>query len=435
MMIESKIRQWLWRPGLRQQPIWQRTLTVIARYLFGLLRDLISGQITLRAMSLVYITLLSVVPLLAFCFSIFKGFGTHNNLKDELYALMAPLGDQGVQITDWVIRTVDNVEGSVLGTLSLAFFIYTAIAMVQRVESSFNYVWHVDRPRSWGRRVSEYISILLIGPLAMAISLSLIATLSSNALVVKIAAIEPFGSAALMAGKTLPYVLVIGVFTFLYKFLPNAPVRVRSAFIGGVSAGVLWAFVGALFASFVAVSAQRNAIYSTFAVAISALIWLYVSWLILLVGAQIAFYTQNPLFLRVGRREPDLSNGLREKIALNVMYLTGRAFRTPETTLSTQALSDQLNIPGITLAPVLNALEMNGLLVTTEQNLLVPGREMAGIYMRDVLAAVREGGDTGALQPPTWSSAVSELGSGLDSAVESALGEQTLSDFVNSDSA
>ncbi len=434
-MFTERLRDWLWRPGLAKRPLPFRIAILLARYAYALLRELFSGQLTLRAMSLVYITLLSVVPLLAFCFAIFKGFGTRNSLKDELYRLMDPLGEQGVKITDWVLRTVDNVEGSVLGTLSLAFFIYTAIAMVQKVEASFNYVWHVDRPRSFGRRVSEYLSILLIGPLAMAIALSLIATLSSNALAQKLSAVEPFGSATVAAGKIVPYLLVIGVFTFLYKFLPNAKVRLRSAWIGGLSAGILWASTGALFASFVAVSAQRNAIYSTFAVAISALIWLYVSWLILLIGAQIAFYSQHPLFLRVGRQEPQLSNGLRERIALNTLYLAGKAFRDPQASLSAETLSKQLNIPGITLGPILNTLEKAGLLVTTEGDDIVPGREMSRIRLSDILAAVRDGSETGALQPPRWSTAIDKLGVELDGAIGKTVADLTLSDFIDAEQA
>lgn len=433
MNLIDKLHGWLWQPGLARKPRLLRLTISGARYVYALGRDLMSGQLTLRAMSLVYTTLLSVVPLLAFCFALFKGFGTHNNLKGRLYDLMAPLGEQGQNITDWVIRTVDNVEGGVLGTLGLAFFIYTAIAMVQKVESSFNYVWHVSRARSLGRRVSEYVSVLLIGPLVMAIALSLIATLASNSLVVWLSNIEPFGTAILVAGKTLPYLLVIGVFTFMYKFLPNARVSFKAAWIGGLSAGVLWAFVGALFASFVAVSAQRNAIYSTFAVALSALIWLYVSWLILLIGAQIAFYQQNPIYLRVGRHEPVLANGLRERIALNTLYLVGKAFRTQETSLTADKLARTLNIPGITLSPVLNQLEQAGLLTTADNDSLLPGREMARIQMTDILSSMRAGGDTGGLQPPVWSPAIVDLTTKMESSISDSMAAMSLSDFLDTD--
>lgn len=115
-----------------------RLAYTVARHLYALVRDLFSGQLTLRAMSLVYITLLSTVPFLAFSFSLIKVFGVHNSLKPQLYRLLEPLGPKGAEITDAVIGAVDKVQGGLLGTLSLAFLIYTAIAMVQRVESSFN---------------------------------------------------------------------------------------------------------------------------------------------------------------------------------------------------------------------------------------------------------------------------------------------------------
>ncbi len=429
--IADRVDAFLWQVGLSERPFWIRVAVIVSRQTYALSRDLINGQLTLRAMSLVYTTLLSVVPLLAFSFSLFKGFGIHNNLKDELYTLTEPLGPKGVEITDKVLEIVNNVEGSLLGTLSLAFFIYTAIAMVQKIESSFNYVWHVARPRALARRVTEYVSVLLIGPIIMAIALSIIASIANDALVAKVAAIEPFGTGMLYAGKILPYLMVVSVFTFLYKFLPNARVRFRSAVIGGVSAGVMWAFVGAIFANFVAGSAQASAIYATFAVAISALIWLYLSWLILLIGAQIAFYSQNPIFLRIGRREPRLSNGLRERIALNSMFLIGAAFREPGTKLNAQNLARQLNIPGLTMGPILNDLEAAGLIATSEDDSLMPGREMARIRLADIVATVREGGETGSLLPPSWSEPVDGLAASLESAMRDVLNDETLSDFLD----
>jgi membrane protein len=388
----------------------------VARHLYALVRDLISGQLTLRAMSLVYITLLSTVPFLAFSFSLIRVFGVHNSLKPQLYRLLEPLGPKGAEITDAVIGAVDKVQGGVLGTVSLAFFIYTAIAMVQRVESSFNYVWQVTRPRSLARRLTEYVAVLLIGPVVMTTALGLIASISSDAMVQRILAIEPFGSALLLAGKVLPYVLVIAVFTFLYTFLPNAPVQLRAAATGGVIAGALWSFVGAVFASILALSGARNAIYSTFAVTIGALIWLYVSWLILLIGAQIAFYVQNPVALRIGRREPRISNGLRERIALNAMYLIALAFRNGD--------------PGCTTT-VLAELEAAGLISATQEEALVPGRDLSRITLADILAAVRGGCETGALVRPTWSAPVNELAASVEAAITGLTAMTTLSDFLD----
>ena len=401
--LAGKLDELLWSSRYRDSPLPIRLLCTAARFIYAVARDLISGQLTLRAMSLVYTTLLSVVPLLAFSFSVLKGFGIHEELRPRLYAILEPLGDQGTNITNTVIETVEKVQGSVLGTLSLAFFLFTAIAMVQKIESSFNYVWHVARPRSIARRITEYLSVLLVGPVIMVTALGMIASIENNILVKEIIAIEPFGTTMLLAGKIVPYVLVMSVFTFLYKFLPNANVRWRSALTGGTAAGIMWSFTGAVFASVVALSTTRNAIYGTFAVAISALIWLYVSWLILLIGAQIAFYAQNPIYLRIGRREPQLSNELKERIALNSMFLVGRAFRNPELTCTARTISNRISIPGMTIGPILAALEDAGLLTANERDELVPGREMARIRLGDILAAVRTGGETGSLLPPQWS--------------------------------
>ncbi|MBL8199005.1 MAG: YihY family inner membrane protein [Chromatiales bacterium] len=423
----------LWRRDLSGRPWPERLAWTVARYINAVVRDLLGGQLTLRAMSLVYTTLLSTVPLLALSFSVIKIFGVHNRLQPQLYRLMEPLGPKGVEIIDWVIRAIDNLEGGVLGTISLVFLIYTAIAMVEKVESTFNYVWQVTRPRHLAKRLSEYISVLLIGPVVMTFALGLIASIGAHSVVQTLRAIEPFGSAIVVLGQVLPYVLVIAVFTFLYKFMPNSAVRFGAALTGGVAAGVMWAFVGSVFASVVALSSGHQAIYSTFAVAVSALIWLYLSWLILLVGAQIAFYAQNPLYLRLGQQVPHLANELRERIALNIMYLVGMAFRTGDTACTIESVSDAMGVPGPATAPVLSALEAAGLVRSNDQAGLMPGREMSRITLAEVLAAVRAGGDTGALQPPVWAAPVDRLASDVQAAVERLAAATTLSAFLDQD--
>jgi membrane protein len=429
--LAEAIDQALWRRDLSGQRWPERLAWTIARYINAVVRDLLGGQLTLRAMSLVYTTLLSAVPLLALSFSVIKIFGVHNRLQPQLYRLMEPLGPKGAEITDWVIRAIDNLEGGVLGTLALVFLIYTAIAMVEKVESTFNYIWQITRPRHLAQRLSEYLSVLLIGPVVMTFALGLIASLGAHSVVQALSAIEPFGSAMVVVGQVLPYVLVIAVFTFLYKFLPNSAVRFGAALTGGIAAGIMWAFVGSVFASVVALSASQQAIYSTFAVAISALIWLYLSWLILLVGAQIAFYAQNPLYLRLGQRAPHLANELRERIALNIMYLVGMAFRMGDMGCTIERVSVAMGVPGPALLPVLSALEAAGLVSANDQTGLMPGRAMSRITLAEVLAAVRAGGDTGALQTPVWAAPVDRLAKEVQAAVEGVTATTTLSAFLD----
>lgn len=429
--LQARIDHFVWGDVLQKHGLPGRIGAAALRYLYALVRDIVSGQLTLRAMSLVYTTLLSVVPLIAFSFSVLKGLGVHNDMRPILENLLQPLGEQGSVISAQVFELVDNVRGGILGGVSLAFFIYTAISMVQKVEASFNYVWHVSKPRSLARRFSEYTIVLLISPVVIVIALGMIASIQSNDVVQWLLTHESLGHVVVLTGKLVPYLLVAAVFTFLYMFVPNTQVRFRSALVGGIAGGVIWASIGAVFANFVAFAGTRQLIYSGFAIAITALIWLYLNWLVLLVGAQLAFYHQRPAFLRIGQREPRLSNAMRERLALNIMYLVGRAFRDRDRTITLDAVGEKLKIPLIALGQVTSRLVDGGLLVATERGQLIPGGEMSHMQLRDILQVVREHGDTGSYRVPQWTKGIDALGSRLDAAVDGVTGEQTLADLLD----
>ncbi len=421
----------IWSKSLEGKGRIGRIVATVMRYLYAVLRDIFSGQLTMRAMSLVYTTLLSIVPLLAFSFSVLKGLGIHEKLEEQMYLFLEPLGDRGAQITDNVMALVYNVNGRVLGGVSLAFFLWTAISMVQKVEESLNYVWYVSESRSFARRFTEYMFVLMVGPLAIVIALGMITALQNQDIVQYLLENQIVGSLFVATSKLTPYFLVAGVFAFLYWFMPNTKVRFVPAIVGGLAGGFIWASMVIIFTTFVATASARQAVYASFAIAIVTLIWLYLNWLILLIGAQLAFYVQNPAYLRIGRQEPRLSNSVRERLALNIMLLVGRTFREPLQKLPVQALSDALQIPSLALAPVLEDLEARGLLTTNEDGELLPAREMAQIQLRDILDVVRSEGETGSYREPTWDPFIDELGDKLDAATRSAVGTMTLSDLVD----
>ena len=408
-----------------------RLVAVVLRYLYAMLRDFFSGQLTMRAMSLVYTTLLSIVPLLAFSFAILKGFGVFKQLEPYLANLLAPLGVQGEQITNQILALVENVKGSVLGGVGLAFFLYVAISAVQKVEESLNYVWYVTKPRSFSRRFTEYLIVLLVGPMAMVTAIGMITSIQSNTVVQYLLNNEALGPIFLVGSKFVPYLLISAVFTFLYWFMPNTRVNLRSALVGGAVGGFMWATMSAIFTTFVLFASRTAQIYAGFAVAFTSLIWLYLNWLVLLIGAQLAFYHQRPAFLRVGHQEPKLSNSMRERIALDIMFQVARAFRAADRTVTTGEVSRRLRIPSIALAPIISALESSGLLVTTEKEELLPGREMARIKLREVLDVVRVKGETGSHRDPRWSKTIDAIGSSVEAAVATTVGDRTLSDLLD----
>jgi len=429
--IVEQLNDAVWGDFFASQGVAGRVFSNVIRYLYAIVRDLVSGQLTMRAMSLVYTTLLSVVPLLAFSFSVLKGLGVYRQIEEQMYVLVEPLGEKGVEIADNVMRLVNNVNGGVLGGISLAFFLYTAVSMVQKVEESFNYVWYVSESRSFTRRFTEYVFVLLFGPLVMAIALGTLTALQNDSLVQWLLNNQLVGPVFVMVGKLMPYLLVGAVFTFLYKFMPNTHVRLTSALVGGLAAGFMWASIGLIFATFIATAGRTQAVYASFAIAIVTLMWLYANWMVLLIGAQLAFYFQNPAYLRLGRREPRLSNSMRERLALNIMFLVGQAFRDAETSITVNDLSTQLAIPSLTLTPVLDGLEAGGLLTVDEHEALLPARDIARIGLGDIISVVRSEGETGSHRVPRWAEAIEGLGAKLDDAVQQSIGERTLADLLD----
>lgn len=429
--VKNWIDRLVWGDLLRRRGLPGRIVTDVLRNSYAVLRDIFSGQLTLRAMSLVYTTLLSVVPLIAVSFSVLKGFGVHEDLEPYLANVLEPLGSKGVEITGQVMDIVENVDGSVLGGIGLAFFIYNAISMVQKIEESFNYVWYVTEPRGFAKRFVEYSAVLIVGSLAIALIINAVASIATEDIFVSIQGSNTLRPVVEITNSITPYVVIIGIFTFLYMFMPNTTVKFRSALVGGVSGGLLWGLTSTLFATFISITTGREAIYASFAIAITALIWLYLNWLILLIGSQIAFYFQNPAYLRIGRRDPRLSNAMRERLALNIMFLVGREFRKPGIGLTLRGLSRRLRIPSITVAPIAASLESNGLLTTNEHEALLPGREMTRIQLVDIINVVRIDGETGSHRNPRWTKVIDTLGRQLDDAVADIVGEQTLADLLN----
>ncbi len=433
--LNRRIRAWLWPTDL-PAVLWRRNLLIVARFVYALVRELASGELSLRAMSLVYTTMLAIVPLLALSFSILKGLGFHRQMEPLLESVLAPLGPRSEELTATIIGFVDNVQGSALAGVSLTLLLLTAFSMAQKVENSFNFVWRVDRPRSFGRRFSEYLSVMLVGPVIMSIAMGMLATIQNASIVDRLRAVEPLGSLVVSATELTPYVLVIGTFSFLYAFVPNAKVRIRTALIGGVLAGIVWVGSGKLFAEFVAGTDRTVVIYSGFAIVIFGMLWLYFSWLILLLGAQFTFYYQNRDYLRLERRTPNVSNEFTERLAINVMLLVAQKKEDPTDGWGVLGLASRIGVPRHLLDPVVGALREARLLVETTEEQLIPARDLRAIGVGEILATVRtSAGDVQSTAPAQWNATVQAVAEHVDAAVYEAVDSRSLADLVDEDAA
>jgi membrane protein len=384
----ERLEDGLFQKSRSMGPPWGSALRVL-RFPAALVRDWLSGEINVWAMGLAYTTLLSLVPLMVFSFSILKGFGAHRDLELVLDEFFRPMGSAATQLTAYVMQFVKNMRSGLVGSIGLIFLIYTVISTIQKIEGSFNFVWHVSEPRSLARRFIEYLSVMIVGPILLALALGLMAAAQNSPVAQWLDALVPLTWTLSILGKFVPYAIVAIAFTFLYWFIPNTRVKISAAFIGGLTAGIIWALVGKVFTTFILYSSQLVAVYTGFAIVLTTLIWVYLSWLILLIGAQLAFYVQHPQYLRHGQKVIELNAAAQEQVALTVMYLIGRDYAGGKTHWTGDRLSAELDIPGTALAPVIGCLERADLIVATEKEQFAPGRDLDGIQLITVLDAVR----------------------------------------------
>ncbi|MDT8376996.1 MAG: YhjD/YihY/BrkB family envelope integrity protein [Mariprofundaceae bacterium] len=426
--------QLLWPEETESFPGWKLVLSRLLQISVAIVRDFLEGQLTLRAMSLVYTTLLSLVPLLALTFSVLKGFGVHNQLEPALLNALSALGEKGEEIARQIVSFVDNIKVGVLGSLGLGMLIYTVISLLTKIEKSFNYIWHIDQARAFGQRFSEYLSVILVGPLLIFSALGMTASLMSSTVVQEISTLPLLGLIVDSVGKLIPYSLVVAAFTFVYIFMPNTKVKIGPALIGGLIAGIAWESTGWIFGAFVVNSAKYTAIYSGFAILIMFMIWLFVSWLILLLGSRIAFYCQHPEHLGMRPGQLDLSARMTERLSLLVMFYIGRHYYRHQTGWQLDELARWLGVPVNVAEKILNKLHDRHLILYTSEKSppYVPAQDMETMQLRHILDAVRTGDDgSGDI---AWKlpeePAVDGMLRNNDEAIIQAMGNQTLKEMV-----
>lgn len=429
----NRLNQALWASSAKTEPGWKSVALQGLRGLAVLYRDIAHGQLTLRAMGLVYTTLLSLVPLLALSFSVLKAFGVHNQIQPILQQFLTPLGQNSQEITSRIIMFIENMNVGVLGSMGLTLLIYTAVSLVQKVEESFNFIWHISRPRSFGERFSRYLTLLLVGPILVFAALGITATVMNADIVRRILSTEPFGQLFFGLSRVMPYLLVIVAFSFAYYFIPNTQVRPIAAVLGGLVAGIAWQTAGWGFAEFVVESGRYRAIYSGFAILILFLIWLYLSWLILLLGASVAFYCQHPEYLLARSGEPRLSNRMRERLALAVMSCVARNFLAGDKPFSIDDLAHHLHVPIHAIQTILMALEQARLIARIDARAAyLPARSLSSISIGELIRIVRSSDEESYLAPDDLPLPlpIDQILRRLDEAINKAVANMSLEDVA-----
>ncbi len=409
----------------------------LIRLAYVTLKEYRENELALRAMSLVYTTLLSLVPLLAFVISILKAFGVvDNQLEPFLLNFLEPLGEKGIEVTRRIMEFIGKINFGVLGVAGLLMLIYTAVSVITKIEDSMNIIWKIRKGRSIARRLSDYITTLIIGPVLLFAAFGITATLSSNTVVSKILDIEPLSTLFFTFGKVIPFIFVIIVFTVIYIIIPNTKVHVKSALTGGVAAGIAWHATSWVFHLAVASSTRYAAIYSSLAVLVIFMIWLYLNWLIVLVGAELTFCHQNLKFLTLRTEVFNLSTKLKEKLSLIVMYLIGYNYFYDLGRWTLESLTERLRLPHEPVEEAVNDLTQHNLIIETADvpPCFVPSRALEKITLKEIVDATRTNYETDLVEKKYLSMREVDLVTGkVESAINDALGETSLKDLVQSE--
>jgi membrane protein len=399
------------------------------RYVYALIRDFVRGDLGLRAMGLVYSSLFAIVPVAAVSFAVLKTFGYHRELEPVLFEFLRPLGaDRGYELTASIMQFVENAQTGVLGTVGFAILIYTVIMMIQKVEDALNFTWHVERPRALAKRISEYLVLLIVGPVVTVAALVLLTRIEASDVIARVQGLT--GSDTTGRSHFTPYLLIIGLFWFVYGYMPNTRVKWQAALIGALFAGTVWVTLGAIFARVAVYATQTAILYAGFAIVLLFLVWLHLNWLVMLLGGQLSFYVQHPEHLRTGHGTIPTTAILRERIALGAMYLLGERFVDGAARWHVSDLADRMDVPASVLDGVLCNLEDRGLVLTAEDDSVSPARDIAAITLADILDAVRHETPNPRRPEPHGVPVADAAALAADAAMRERMSQTTLRDLV-----
>lgn len=326
-----------------QKSFWIRQLRIILLAIRGFGED----KCQLRASALTYYSLMSIVPVAAMAFGIAKGFGFEKLLEEKILGGLPGQEEVAQQIIGFARSFLENSRGGLIAGIGIVALFWTVIKVLGNIESSFNDIWGIRAARTAGRKFGDYLSIMLICPILiiMSSSVTVLVTSQITLIVEKLAFLGPVGDAVLFSLRVLPYAVIWIVFTFIYKFLPNTRVQLKSALIAGIIAGTSFQVVQLIYIYFQVGVAKYGAIYGSFAALPLFLIWLQLSWLIVLFGAEVSFAEQNVETYEFEADCLKVSHSFRELLSLNIAHLCVKKFRQAEKALSADEVSHELEIP------------------------------------------------------------------------------------------
>lgn len=400
--ITSFLKTDIWRIRLadysRTKSFLLRQLRVIALAVRGYQED----SCKFRASALTFYSLLSIVPVIAMLFGIAKGFGLEKRVEVEILQRFKGQEEVATRIVTFANTLLENARGGLIAGIGVMILFWSVIKVLGNIEHSFNEIWGVTKPRSLGRKFSDYFSLILICPILMAVAGSATVVVGSNArlLLEKITLLKTLGPILLLPLKLLPYCTVWITFTFIFIFMPNTKVKLKSGLVAGVVAGTLFQLVQWAYINLQIGVAKYSAVYGSFAALPLFLVWLQMSWLILLFGAEIAFAVQNVHAYEFELDCLSVSHSHKMLLSLLVTRLVVRRFCEAESAWDAPQISRALEIPIRLVRQILHELVESNILSEIrkpeedKEALYQPARDVEMLTIKRVLDALNNRGNS-----------------------------------------
>ena len=362
--IKDFINEGIWIPDLIQESKLKRILIRLLRILVLAMKGFKQDKLTVRASALTYFTMLSIVPVLALGFGIAKGFGLEAVLEDEIAKNMAGQKEAFEYIQTFTRSMLNTTKGGLIAGIGLGLLMWSVMKLLMSIENAFNTIWEVNKSRAFVRKFTDYFSIMLFAPILMILSSSatvFVTTQMSNLT----EGSEMFEFATPMVVflvRFMPYVIIWLLFTVLYMSMPNTSVNFKSALIAGIIAGTIFQSFQGLYIYFQASASRYNAIYGSFAALPLFLIWLQISWLVVLLGGEISYVIQNVKIKAGVIRNDEISIAYQKKLAVLVTKIIIDRFSKGEKPIQLEEIAQEIKIPVQTANYIVDRLMVSGII-------------------------------------------------------------------------
>ena len=396
----------IWRARVQEMPflkrLWVRSLRILLLALRGFRED----ACMLRASSLTFYTLLSIVPVVAMAFGIAKGFGFHDMLERQLYQNFPGQEEVVSRVVVFADSLLVTARGGVIAGFGLVVLFWAVFKVLGNIEHSFNQIWQVKRERTLARKIGDYLAIMLLSPVLVILqsSATVFVTTQITNVTQKIAVLGYFSPLIYFSYNLIPYLLVWVLFTLIYLVMPNTRVKFRSALVAGIIAGTGYQILQGFYFAFQIGFARYNAIYGSFAALPLLLVWLQASWLIVLLGGEIAYATQNVGKYEFEQDTSHASPGLRKLVALRICLYIVRQFGQGSTPVESDQIADDLGLPLPLTHRVLRELTDSDILrevqlVDSKLQGFIPARDADQLSISFILEALETRGVNGIPMP------------------------------------